>query len=152
MKRLLVGVVAALLLLAAPALGQGTNGPNIGKGRFVSHLVRDHGQAAIYVRYNCAEGTHVWVSAKQTANGKRDSALKKEGSSAVAATWYQSHREYYRCDGKTHGNWFYIDKLEPGSKGKLRKGQAWIQFCVTSGETEADTKLIVVHVGWVKVI
>jgi len=27
-----------------------------------------------------------------------------------------------------------IDMVEPGSKGKLKKGRAWVQFCVTQGE------------------
>jgi hypothetical protein len=147
-KRLLVGVVAIFLLGAGPVSAQSMN---IGKAKFLSAIHVKGGQASLKVRYKCAEGTHIWVSAKQTANGKKDAALKGEGSSRLAATWWQSHRDYYRCDNHTNTSIFYIDKLEEGSKGKLRKGVAWVQFCVTTGETPADSKLIVVKVGWVRV-
>jgi hypothetical protein len=46
---------------------------------------------------------------------------------------------------------FYIDTFEPGSKGRLRRGFAWVQFCITTGETEADTKLIVSKAKFVRV-
>jgi hypothetical protein len=47
---------------------------------------------------------------------------------------------------------FSIDTVEKGSKGKLVTGKAWVQFCVTTGKTEADTKLILSKSGWVEVV
>jgi hypothetical protein len=40
-----------------------------------------------------------------------------------------------------------VPQVEPGSKGKLKKGRAWVQFCVTQGEET----LILSKSGWVKV-
>jgi hypothetical protein len=145
--RLLLGaVMAAALVGPATASAQ-----DIGKAKVLSAIRVQDGQATLRVRYQCATGEHIWVSAKQTATGKKDKALKQEGSSQLAAAWWQSHRDYFRCDGGTHTSIFYIDTFEPGSKGHLRKGFAWVQFCITTGETEADSKLIVSKSGWVKV-
>jgi hypothetical protein len=83
------------------------------------------------VRYRCRSGEVVWVSAKQTASGRKGKALKREGSSQVAATWLQSHRNPLRCDGKKHTARFRVDRREEGSKGRLVAGQAWVQFCIT---------------------
>jgi len=57
-----------------------------------------------------------------------------EGSSKVAVAWWQSHRNKFTCDGTFHTGKFTIDKIEQGSKGKLKHGKAWVQFCVTQGE------------------
>ena len=40
-----------------------------------------------------------------------------------------------------------IDKVEPGSKGTLKTGVAYVQFCVTKGQQA----LILSKSGWVKV-
>jgi hypothetical protein len=73
------------------------------------------------------------VSLKQSASGRRDNRIKKEGSGGgkVAATWLDSHREVAICDGRKRSAQFYVDKAEPGKYGKLRNGWAWLQFCVT---------------------
>ena len=146
--RSIVGVVVGLAMLAAATPA---NAQDVGKARILSSIKVQGAQATLKVRYQCATGTHIWVSAKQTASGKKDRALAKEGSSAVAAAWWQSHRDYFRCDGKTNSSVFYIDTFEPGSKGRLRRGFAWVQFCITTGETEADTKLIVSKAKFVRV-
>ena len=71
---------------------------------------------------------------------------------ALAASWWQSHRNYFICDGHKHKNKFYIDRFEPGSKGTLIRGKAWVQFCVTvPGPTPDAGELTVVKTGWVKV-
>jgi hypothetical protein len=67
---------------------------------------RAHGCSAkpeLKVRYRCASGEALRVSAKQAKSRKKTAK-------------------------------FTIDKVEPGSKGKLKKGRAWVQFCVTQGE------------------
>src|SRR3712207_1769495 len=108
-------------------------------------------KGTLKVRYSCSQATHLWVSLKQTKDGKKDDALKAEGSSQVAATWLDSHRNTFKCDGREHTKRFSVDKVEPGKKGKLRKGYAWLQFCLTYGETEQDQGLEVNKTGWVKV-
>jgi hypothetical protein len=102
--------------------------------------------ATLKVRYSCKSGTTLWISLKQTKSGKKDARLKKEGSSKFAHTWLQSHRNTVTCDGKKHTKTFTVDKVEPGSRGRLKAGRAWLQFCVTDVNT-----LTVSKAGWVKV-
>ena len=84
--------------------------------------------------------------------GATTAKLTKEGSSKTAAAWWESHRNRFVCNGKSHTAAFSIDTVEKGSKGKLVTGKAWVQFCVTTGKTEADTKLILSKSGWVEVV
>jgi hypothetical protein len=117
----------------------------------VGKVARDGKKAAtLKVKYSCKSGETLWISLKQSASGKKDPALKKEGSSAAAAAWLQSHRNKIKCDGKSHTKKFTVDKVEPGSKGKLKKGQAWLQFCVTTGEGDSAALTVSVS-GWVPV-
>ena len=104
--------------------------------------------AELKVRYSCKSGSTLWISLKQSKSGKKDKRLKKEGSSKVAHTWLQSHRNTVTCDGKKHTKKFTVDKVEPGSKGRLKAGRAWWQFCITDATTQ---KLTVSKAGWVKV-
>ena len=100
---------------------------------FQGQIERHGDHATLRVRYTCASGNHLWVSAKQVASGKKDARLAAEGSSQIASAWWQSHRNAFTCDGKSHTDTFTIDTVEPGSKGALKKGHAWVQFCVTDG-------------------
>ena len=50
--------------------------------------------------YRCSVGDTLWISAKQLASGKPDPALELEGSSQLAAAWWQSHRNPIDCDGR----------------------------------------------------
>src|SRR4051794_28698073 len=101
--------------------------------------------ATLKVKYSCKTGTALWVSLKQSKSGKKDKALKGEGSSKAAHSWLQSHAGKVTCDGKKHTATFTVDKKEQG-KGKLKKGKAWLQFCVTNGE-----ELTVSVARWVSV-
>jgi hypothetical protein len=92
-------------------------------------------EATLKVRYSCKSGDTLWISLKQTKSGKKSKKLKAESSSKVAATWLDSHRNPIKCDGDKHTHKFSVDKKEPGKKGHLVKGQAWLQFCVTKGES-----------------
>jgi hypothetical protein len=94
----------------------------------------------------CNAGQALWVSAKQSASGRKDRRLPKEGSSKVASAWWQSHRNAFVCDTQPHTARFSIDKVEKGSKGKLKDGTAWVQFCVTNGDD-----LVLSGSDWVKV-
>ena len=95
--------------------------------------------ATVRARYTCTQPTHLWVSAKQMADGRRDPAVEQEGSSGYADAWLQSHPASLECDGRSHVQAFTIDKTEvvpwspePVGFGVLGKGQAWVQFCMTT--------------------
>src|SRR3954452_3334433 len=102
--------------------------------------------ATLKVRYTCKSGTTLWISLKQSKKADKAKALTKEGSSKVAAAWLQSHRNPVTCDGQKHTAEFTVDKVEPGSKGTLKKGKAWLQFCVTEGESLTLSKSAWVNV------
>jgi len=105
--------------------------------------------AWVHARYSCETGDHIWVSAKQSAAGAIDPVVAADGfgfGSTVGA-WWQSHAGRFTCDGKRHVAWFTVDTTEPGSRGELRKGWAWVQFCVTSGDD-----LSAVRMEWSRVV
>ena len=141
MKRMYALAVAAVALAAviAPvgALAAQTDpfqtDPNA-KADFHGSIKVGKRKAILRVTYSCNAGQVLWISAKEMKNGKANNALKKEGSSKKADAWWQSHRNPIICDGQSHTATFSMDKKEKGSKGKLVKGSAWVQFCVTNGE------------------
>lgn len=99
----------------------------------------------VKARYRCDYAEpHLWVSVKQNAAGTADPALAEEGSGGLGAatTWLDSHRNAVTCDGKWHTDVFTVDQLEPnwnggGPKpGALVTGDAWVQFCLTSGSED----------------
>jgi len=147
MRKLTVG---ALLLLATaasmPLVAQARSSAPSTNATFLGAIDSSGKQATLRVRYTCATGKALWVSAKQAPSHGVDAALKKEGSSKVSAGWLQSHRNKFVCNGKPQTATFAIDAVEKGSKGTLAPGKAWVQFCVTAGE-----KLILSKAGWVKV-
>ena len=128
-----IAAVALTGLGAQVAHAHGTD--PTASAKFKSKLVRvDRSTAVLKVKYQCAKGSVLWISAKQLANGKAKKSLTKEGSSQVAKTWLQSHRNPITCDGASHTQVFTLDKVEPGSKGRLKAkgkhnaGKAYIQF------------------------
>src|SRR3954463_4635719 len=130
MKRLIVlATMAAALVVAGPASAKTPSN----FARVLGPVQSQGDTARLHVRYACDSGDHLWVSAKQTATGAEDSAITEEesGFKGVAASWLPSHRGSTTCDGKVHQDWFTVDKVEPGSRGELVKGAAWIQFCIT---------------------
>ena len=137
-------VAAGALPISAQA--QQTSDP-AAKAAFVGKIKPTKNKATLTVTYNCDHGETLWISAKQSASGKKDARLSKEGSSKTAKSWWQSHRNKVTCDGAKHTASFTIDKVEPGSKGKLKKGVAFVQFCVTAGEKD----LVLSSSGWVTV-
>lgn len=92
------------------------------------------GTATVTASYVCPEGFHLWVSAKQSSSGRYDGRLEGEGSSGVAGAWLQSHPTDFTCDGSRHTQTFTIDTLEQGF-GSLRRGVAWVQFCLIGVNT-----------------
>jgi hypothetical protein len=123
----------ALVATAAPATALAATAP--AKTATPLGKVTSKGSTAtLRVRYSCKTGTTLWISLKQSKSGKKDPALKGEGSSKAAHSWLQSHANKVTCDGNKHTATFTVDKKEQG-KGKLKTGKAWLQFCVTSGES-----------------
>jgi hypothetical protein len=152
MKNVLAAVTLAVAagIVAPVVAGAGGLDPKA-KATFKGAIHVSGKKATLSVRYQCASGETVWVSAKELASGATSVKLTKEGSSKTAAAWWESHRNRFTCNAKAHTATFTIDTVEKGSKGKLVDGKAWVQFCVTTGKTEADTKLILSKSGWVKV-
>jgi hypothetical protein len=153
-----VAALALTVVGTSVAHAQGTD--PTASAKFTSKLVRvDKSTAVLKVTYQCSRGTTLWISAKQLANGKRSKALTKEGSSQIAKTWLQSHRNPITCDGKPQTAVFTLDKVEPGSKGRLKakgkhnRGKAYIQFCVTIPPTTptGEGELTLSKSGWVSV-
>jgi hypothetical protein len=145
---LVTALAVGLTIAAVPAVAGAQQGSDPhARAVFLGKIERTGSTATLKVRYRCATGEALWVSAKQVASRRRDPALKKEGSSKVAAAWWQSHRNPFVCNGAFHTARVTIDKVEPGSKGRLKKGRAWVQFCVTKGEQD----LILSRSGWVGV-
>jgi hypothetical protein len=147
----LAATLAAVATCAAPVATQAQEqGPPTidptAKATFVGKIVSKGATAKLKVRYTCSNGQGLWISAKQSRTGRRDARLSREGSSRTAASWLHSHRNAITCDGQQHTTSFAIDKVEPGSKGRLRRGTAYVQFCVTAGESLTYSKN-----AWVKV-
>jgi hypothetical protein len=148
MKRAYAAVVAAALAAAAVPIvahAQEQTDPDA-KAEFVGAIKVGKKKATLKVTYSCNAGQALWVSPKQSALGKKDRRLRKEGSSKAASAWWQSHRNTFVCDTQPHTARFSIDKVEKGSKGKLKDGTAWVQFCVTNGDD-----LVLSGSHWVRV-
>jgi hypothetical protein len=153
MRLFLAASIVAVVALGATALA--TAAPNddqsftVGDAAVLGpvHVVGD--VALVHARYSCDVGTHIWVSAKQSETGAVDPDIAEEGSGFgnVATAWWQSHRGSFTCDGKRHVGWFTVDTVEPGSRGELQKGWAWVQFCIT---TEED--LSAIRMQWSRVV
>jgi hypothetical protein len=135
---LLTAAVAAAAALVPAATAAAAPKPS---AEVVGTVVMAPGgeSATVTARYTCFEESHLWVSAKQMNDGRRDPALLEEGSSAYADNYLQQHPQTLVCDGKNHVQSFTIDKTEltpwspdPIGKGSLRKGQAYVQFCMIS--------------------
>jgi hypothetical protein len=154
-------VAAVALTAAGVSAAQAQTGTDpTASAKFESKLVRvDRSTAVLKVTYQCSKGSTLWISAKQLKNGKKSSVLTKEGSSQVAKTWLQSHRNPITCDGKSQTAVFTVDKVEPGSKGRLKAkgkrnaGKAYIQFCITlpPSTPNGEGELTLSKSGWVSV-
>ena len=97
----------------------------------------------VQTRYRCDYAEpHLWVSVKQNDGRTVDPALAGEGSGGLgdATTWLDSHRNPVTCDGRWHTQVFTVDQVEPNwngggvKPGALARGEAWVQFCLTSGD------------------
>jgi hypothetical protein len=146
LKRTIVALAAVAAVAAVPVAQAAGGGPAHAKFGTPLHIKSGGKKGTLKVTYRCRTGDTLWISAKQTANGARNDALKKEGSSKIAATWLDSHRNPITCDNKKHTSHFTVDRVEKGTKGKLVPGVSWVQFCITKNEK----KLILSHSHWVE--
>jgi hypothetical protein len=114
-----------------------------------SYITRNGGgsSANLSASYACEDGNHLWVSAKQAANGRYDARLAQEGSSQFAGAWLQSHPQNFTCDGVRRNQTFLIDTEEQGF-GALVRGVAYVQFCLVSPEGQ----LLISETRWVAVL
>ena len=150
--RLALAVTALALVGVLAAGGFATAAPKAEPTAQTVGKVKRHknGTATVKAHYICPQGPnwHLWVSAKQTADGSRDPAITQEGGGFghVPATWLQSHPVTFKCDGKWHTQKFRIDTEEQGY-GKLVKGRAWVQFCLIDEPAE----LFLIDQRWAKV-
>ncbi|HZR95050.1 MAG TPA: hypothetical protein VFA56_05110 [Gaiellaceae bacterium] len=151
MKAFLVVAACVVAVAVVPAAGLAAGADPNARAVFVSPITVAGTKATLNVRYRCTTGEHLWVSAKETRRGYSATKLMKEGSSRTASAWWDSHRNRFVCNGRFHTGTFTIDKVEKGKKGTLVDGSAWVQFCVTTGRTEADTVLTLSKSGWVRV-
>jgi hypothetical protein len=161
-KPLSLAAAAALLLPAAAEAKQPTFSAKL---LGTVQMAADGKSATVQAQYRCTGEPHLWVSVKQMADGKRDPRFtpEAEGTSAIADTYVQTHPvDALDCDGRTHVDKFVVDQTEPAmdwstgqpvpipgkfvGKGTLVKGDAWVQFCVTT-----EQGVVAYPVGWVKV-
>jgi len=145
----IAALAVALGAAVTPFAAEAATKPNkTGKARLVSSITvaKDKQSATLKVRYYCKSSTALWVSAKQATGRVKSKYLTREGSSEESVAWWQSHRNPFTCDGKKHTSRFTVDLVEPGSKGTLKKGVAYVQFCLTKGDFLEVSKS-----GWVKV-
>jgi hypothetical protein len=132
----------------------------------ISHVkLEKDGTATVRARYMCESSTHLWVSAKQTADGSVDPALEAEGSSGAAAAWMDTNDwvtvgeetfpissgdEQLVCDGRTHSQSVTIDVTNApwGVWDALQPGMAWVQWCIVE---QAENGEFVSAQRWVSV-
>ena len=153
MKHLLavIAVVATALVAAAPASAKKNETPDtftVGDAAILGPVKVRGDVAYVRARYSCDVGNHIWVSVKQGASAQIDPAVSAEGAGfgGAATAWWQSHRGTFTCDGKRHVGWFSVDTVEPGSRGQLKRGWGYVQFCITT-----DEGLSAVRQQWSKV-
>jgi hypothetical protein len=150
MNRFLVfAAVATMALAGAAPAGAQEDSFTFGDAAVLGPVHVRGDVAQVHARYSCDAGDHIWVSVKQSPAADINPAVAAEGSGfgQVAAAWWQSHAGSFVCDGKRHVGWFTVDTSEEGSRGQLRKGFGWVQFCVTNGDD-----LSAVRMQWSKVV
>lgn len=127
------------LVAAAPAAAQSDQWP------YREPVVKYAGDAkfkgdqatvkAVYRCYGGNQGTHVWVSLKQSkkiAEMPLSELMTAEGTSAIADAWYDTNgtdpqKVYVVCNGEWQKQTFLLT----AAKGQLKKGKGvFLQFCL----------------------
>ena len=150
MKRFLtIAASAATLALVGAAPASAQESFTVGDADVIGPVHVRGDIARVHARYPCDVGDHIWVSAKQGDARAIDPVVSAEGFGfgSTAGAWWQSHRGAFTCDAKRHTAWFTIDTVEPGSRGTLKRGWAWVQFCLTTEEG-----LSAVRMEWSRIV
>ena len=146
----LAAIAAVGLVAAAPAAAKTKHESfTFGDANVIGPVHIRGDVAKVHARYSCDVGDHIWVSVKQSAAADIDPSVSAEGSGfgGTASAWWQSHRGSFTCDGKRHVAWYSVDTVEQGSRGQLKKGWAWVQFCITNGDD-----LSAIRMEWSRVV
>ena len=148
-RAVVMAAVVAMVLVAAPSASAQEESFTFGDAAVLGPVHVRGDVAQVHARYSCDVGAHLWVSVKQSAARDVDPAVSAEGSGfgGAASAWWQSHRGSFTCDGKRHVGWFAVDTVEEGSRGRLRSGWGWVQFCVTT-----DEGLSAIRMEWSRVV
>lgn len=141
---LLVAALAAAALVVVPVSAPASQpkaqaqvlGPIVDNG---------DGTATVTARYICPDGFHLWISAKQSADGRPDQRLREEGSSQHSKAWYSAHPAEFDCDGRWHTQSFVISSDYQGSGDRFVPGQAWVQFCLIGSSFISESRWVAVR-------
>ena len=117
---------------------------------WVHNVKADADSATLKAKYRCwggNDGVHLWVSLKQGGGitGKTAEELAAtEGTSAGAASWYDSHPQGVVCDGRWQIQEFTVDRelgiegYHPEPWAPLESGPAFLQFCLLDSTADPE--------------
>jgi hypothetical protein len=156
LKRMVAGAAATAAVAVGALLGQTTEAaaapadysqPQV---EWVQDVKATADSATLFAKYRCwggNEGTHLWVSLKQGGGitGQTiDQLVQEEGTSAIAAAWYDNHPDGVVCDGKWQIQQFTIYRehgipgYHPADWASLVEGSAFLQFCLFDSQATDD--------------
>src|SRR3954451_10427106 len=109
-----IAVAVPLSLAAAPAHAARVQYANP-EVSWVHDVKSTADSATLVAKYRCwggDEGTHLWVSLKQGGGitGSADDLAAQEGTSGLAASWYDSHPEGVHCNGHWQVQHFTVNR------------------------------------------
>jgi hypothetical protein len=156
LKRMVAGIAATVATATVAILGQTTTAaagqadysqPQVA---WVQDVKSTADSATLVAKYRCwggNEGTHLWVSLKQGGGitGQTiDQLVQEEGTSAIAAAWYDNHPPGVVCDGKWQIQQFTVYRehgipgYHPTDWQSLVDGPAFLQFCLFDSRATDD--------------
>ena len=143
-----LGLIAAAVLpvtalVAAPAQAAPKSPYRDPQIAYVNHARIKGDHVNVRAKYRCwggNNGTHVWVSLKQGPKINALSAKKlanMEGTSALAKAWYDTNntdpqKVFIVCNGNWQKQLFRLTK----QKGTIKKGRAFLQFCLFDSHSD----------------
>jgi len=151
LKRLVISAA-----VAAAAVAGGTTSAQAAQVEYdnpqiawVHNVKATQDSATLLAKYRCwggNEGTHLWVSLKQGGGitGSPEELAAQEGTSALAASWYDSHSEDVVCDGTWQIQQFTVNRVagipgyHPEAWEPLVDGPAFLQFCLFDSTATED--------------
>ena len=152
MKMLAVVTMAAAMGFAATPIAGAHGLDSKANATFLGSIHIGGKKATLSVRYHCATGQNLWVSAKELASGATSKKLTKEGSTRWPPRGGRAIATISRATGRHTPARSRLTRSRRAARGGSSSGKAWVQFCVTTGTTEANTKLNLSKSGWVTVV